>query len=255
MSAAVQDQPGRFRISCLRCERVIVARAEWIGIEAQCPYCQSLLRIPKPHGAAVVRAGAPSLGPRRLFNFPCPRCGCLLEAHTGMCGYPGRCPTCAARFITPHLRRRSPLPEKAQLLEPEAEPPAPVHAFASDGVHAPRIVARANGAAAIQCSQCKALSPIDADTCVSCHAPFTIEAASTLDSLRSESRATLSLGLGIVGAILFPLCIPGAIALWLGGKNLATGETRIRPWHSAIGAALGLVSLLAAAAFWYAVLK
>lgn len=190
-----------------------------------------------------------------MFNFPCPRCGSVLEAHTGMCGHHGRCPTCAARFIVPWLKRRSRLPERAQLLDDESETPVPLHAYAAEGVAAPKIVEMPGGVQAIECPQCRQRNPVDADACAGCRAPFTMDAAVTMGTLRSDTRSAATLALGVVGLLLFPLVVPSLLAVWIGARNLMDPEGARGQLSSTIGVALGVIALFSAAGFWYLMLK
>jgi hypothetical protein len=248
----------RFTILCRRCDRPVLAREAWVGREVQCPHCCSLMRVPAvPAEGRPVRAEAPSLSARQCFNFACPRCDCLLEAHTGMCGQPGMCPTCGARFNVPYLRGGSGRPEKATLIEGEgeAEGLVPVHAYAASGYQAPQIVRRADGTAVIECPRCNAHNPIDADTCTACGTPFTIEAAPTIGKLRRDTRATSSITLGVVGLILFPAVVPGLIAVWLGLSSVMFAGPGRRSNLGFVGLTLGLLSLIGGAVFWFFRLK
>ena len=255
--SSVDSQPAeRFTILCRRCDRLVFVRPGWVGREVQCPHCYSLMRVPEvPADGRPVRAEGPSLSERYCFNFPCPRCDCLLEGHTGMSGQPGTCPTCAARFRVPHVRRRSGMPEKAPLIEGEVEAPVPVHAYAASGHQAPRIVQREDGGSVIECPRCNAHNPIDADTCAACGTPFTMEAAPTVGKLRRDTRATASITLGVVGLIVFPLLIPGLAAMWLGLRSVMFAGPGRRSWLGVGGAVLGFLSLTGGVAFWYWKLK
>ncbi len=247
-----ESQPvERFTILCRRCDRPVLARETWVDREVQCPHCHSLMRVPAmPADRRPVRADGPNLSARHCFNFACPRCECLLEAHTGMSGQRGTCPTCGARFNVPYLRSGSGRPEAATLIEGEAQDPVPLHAYAASGYQAPRIVRRDDGTAVIECPRCNAHNPIDADTCMACGTPFTMEAAPTIGKLRRDVRATSSVTLGVVGLVLFPLVIPGLIAAWLGLRSVMfTGPGR-RSSLGFVGLTLGLLSLLAGGAFW-----
>lgn len=256
MNAGGSETLTRFTLLCRRCDRPLTVRQEWVGREVRCPYCWSVMRVSSlPGRGRTVRAAEPSLAERRCFNFACPRCDCLLEAHTGMSGQPAQCPTCAARLRIPHLRGRLGLPEPAELLSAEAETPTPVHAYAASGQHAPRIVSGPDGTAVIECPRCAAHSPVDADTCTACGTPFTIEAASSVGQLRRDVRAGAAIALGIVGVVLCPTVLPAAAAVWLGlQSSLFAGPGR-RSLLGLLGTGLGVAGLLGAAAFWYWALK
>jgi len=246
----------RFTIFCRRCERPVLARAAWVGREVRCPHCFSPMRVPEmPPDRRPVPADPPHLGACQGFNFPCPRCDCLLEAHTGMCGQHGRCPTCGAQFLVPFLHPSSGRPEKAPLLEGAADMPTPVHAYAASGCQAPQIIQAADGSRAIQCPRCNALSPIDADNCAACNTPFTIEAAATMGKLHRDTQATAALGLGIVGLVLFFLVLPGVVAVWLGLRSMMYSGPGRRSTLGVAGLALGLLGLAGGLVFWYFRLK
>jgi hypothetical protein len=204
-----------------------------------------------PADGRPVPADAPNLSPKYCFNFACPRCDCVLEAHTGMCGKMGTCPTCAARFYVPYLRGKSGMPEKATLLDEEAETPVPTHAYGASGHQAPRIVARDDGTAVIECPRCNAYNPIDADVCTACGTPFTMEAAPTIGGLYQSRRANASVTLGVVALVLFPAVIFGLLATWLALRSLMFAGPARRSGLAYVGLTLGLVSLMGAAAFWY----
>lgn len=246
----------RFTILCRRCDRPVLARAEWVGREVGCPHCQSLMRVPEvPADGRPVRAEAPSLSARHGFNFACPRCDCLLEAHTGMCGHLGTCPTCGAHFDVPFVHGPSGKPDKAKLIEGRAEDSTPLHAYAASGHQAPQIVQRDDGTSVIQCPRCNAHSPIDADTCVACGAPFTIEAAATVGKLYRDRRATASLTFGVIALPLFFTIIPGLLATWLGLRSVMFSGSSRRSAVGFVGLALGLLSLIGGVTAWYFKLK
>jgi hypothetical protein len=252
-----REQTGeRFTILCLRCDRPLVARVSWVGWEVQCPHCCSPMRVPEaPGDGRPVRADGPDLSAKNRFNFPCPRCDCLLEAHTGMSGRLATCPTCAARLNVPFLRGKTGRPDRAVLIDGEAELPTPVHAYGASGHHAPQIIRRADGTCVIQCPRCNAHNPIDADTCDACGAPFTIEAAATVGKMHRDRRASSSLTLGVLAVLLFPTVIPGLAATWLGARSVMFAGSRRRSVVGFIGLGLGLLSLAGAVVFWYWKLK
>lgn len=256
MSPATPEAAERFTIICLRCDRPVIARRTWVGREVHCPHCYSVIRVPAaPADGRPVRADGPNVSTKLAFNFACPRCDCLLEAHTGMSGQFGMCPTCAARFRVPHLRGRSGVPQKAELVEGVVDTPTPLHAYAASGHQAPRIVQTDDGLAVIECPRCNAHNAIDADNCAACGAPFTMEAAATIGKLHRDRWAKSSLGLGVVGVLAFPVMLPAAVAVWLGLRSVMFAGSERRSVYGFVGLTLGLLSLIGGAAFWYWKLK
>jgi ribosomal protein L40E len=256
MAETAPQAAERFAMLCYRCERPVIAHRGWAGWEVRCPHCQSVMRVPPPpDDGRPVRAEPPDVSAKRCFNFACPRCDCLLEAHTGMSGQPGTCPTCAARFKIPYIKGRSGMPQKAVLIEGEAEAPLPLHAYAASGHQAPLIVQREDGTAVIQCPHCNAHNTIDADACEACGTPFTMETAPTVGKLRRDRQATAALAFGVVAFFLFFAIVPGLLAIWFGVRSVMfAGSSRLCV-RGLTGLALGLLSLAGAAAFWYYKLK
>lgn len=242
----------RFTILCRRCDRPLLARRAWAGREVECPHCASVLRVPAaPAAPAVLRAAGPSARLRRRFNFPCARCGCLLEADTGRCGQPAQCPTCAARFTVPYLDPRTGIPDRPLLLQQTAPEPLPLHAYAASGAQAPRIIRRDDGTQVIQCPRCHAQCPIEAASCPDCGTPFTLEAAPTVRSLRRDSQATASCTLGIVSLPTFFLFLPALLAIAFGLLSLRCGlGGGHTPRRAVVGIGLGLLSLALGALLW-----
>lgn len=256
MPTAREQDVERFTILCCRCDRPVLARVAWVGWEVQCPHCYSPMRVPDvPADRQPVRADGPDLSAKNCFHFACPRCDCLLEAHTGMCGRLATCPTCAARFNVPFLRSRSGRPDRAVLIEGAAETPMPVHAYGASGHHAPQIVTCADGTSVIECPRCSAHSPIDADVCAACGTPFTIEAAATVGKLYRDRWATSSVTLGVLGVLLFPTLIPGLLATWFGTRSVMFAGSRRRSTLGFVGLGLGVLALAGGIAFWYWKLK
>jgi len=246
----------RFTIICRRCDRSMLARAQWIGWEVYCPHCSSLLCVPEaPENDVPVLARGPYLGARYCFNFACPRCECLLETHTGMHGTPGTCPACAARFTIPYLHERTRRPLKAELIEGAAENPTPVHAYGASGAAAPRIVRMADDALAIQCPNCDLYNQIDADICENCRTPFTMEAVATVGKLHTERWVRYSITSGIISIIIFPTFIPGLLAAWWGARAAMSSGGMRRSLLGLIGLALGVISFAGGVVFWYWKLK
>jgi len=256
MTDAGPQAAERFTILCRRCDRPVLVRLEWVGREVYCPFCQSLLRVPEePADGRPVRATGPDLSARHIFNFPCPACGCLLEAHTGMSGHRGTCPTCGARFHVPFIQSRSGRPEKAELIEGAVDTPVPVHAYGASGHQAPQIVQGADGEPVIQCPRCNAHNAIDADVCLACGAPFTIEAATTMGTLHRDRQAAAALTFGFISVFLFFAIVPAAIAIWCGLRSAMYAGSNRRPLIALAGLLLGVLALAGGLTFWYFKLK
>jgi len=251
--SAEGDGGARFVMLCRRCERPLNVRREWVGRDVKCPHCDSVLRVPEPPSEGrVVTARAPYLAPKRCFNFPCPRCECLLEGHTGMCGQPGTCPTCGSRFVVPHLGPGR-QPDRAVLLEGEVADPTPLHAYAAAGREAPQIV-QSGGQTWIQCPRCNARSPIDADDCAACGAPFTMEGAATMGLWRQQRHGSTAVMLGVISVFTFMFFVPALAAVWFGAWSTFTPSAPGRSKAGITGLVLGLVSLIGGLAFWAGVL-
>lgn len=251
-AATQSSEPtGQFTMLCIRCERPVIARHAWLGREVHCPYCMSVIRVPQtaPPPGITVRSDGPDLRAKAQFNFGCPRCDCVLEAHTGMSGQTGRCPTCAARFIVPHLNAAR-FPERAQLVEGEKIDPQPVHAYAASGDQAPTIHRGKNDELLIECPRCNRLNPVDADQCSNCSAPFTMEAAPTTTKAAADSRSVTSLVFGIVGVVMFPTILPSVLAIFFGGMAVFTPLGAAVPMTGIIGLALGLIAFVGGILFW-----
>lgn len=248
MTAHTQSS-DRFTVLCCRCAGPVIVRDVWVGREVRCPHCSSVLRVPAqvPSPGQVVRADAPLLAPRRHFNFACPNCESLLEANTGMSGQPGRCPTCGARFLVPHVDSRNGLPSKATVLEPDAQNPTPVHAYGASGAQAPHIVTDDDGHGWIVCPRCEAYSEIDADNCSSCGTPFTMEGTPTLHGRATDLHVFASLFLGLVAlatSLSWFVFFPGSAALLLGGYALYRSIGRRQPWPAFVGVGLGFGAMV-----------
>lgn len=114
----------------------------------------------------------------------------------------GTCPTCGSTIIVPLLDRFGRLidPQTKEIIKPD---PHPVHAYAAAGDRAPRVVRRADGRQAIQCSRCGSISPVSANNCVSCGMPFTMEGTTP----RAGDSAS---GLGVTSLVLGLVAIPAS---------------------------------------------
>jgi len=246
-----RGKSASFLTVCTRCDRPLTVRREWAGREVQCPHCASVLRVPPaPADERAVPAQAPGLRARFRFNFGCPRCRTLLEAHTGMCGQTASCPTCAARLVVPDVDPRTGLPREVALLDTNDQNPTPLHAYAASGDQAPQIHRLPDGQLVIECPRCQTRCPVDADSCPACAAPFTIDAAPTASSHATESWAATALVLGIVSLPLFFLLVPGGLAVLFGVLSLRSSGLHSPSRFALAGLILGIISLLAGALMW-----
>lgn len=251
MAMAFTAPAGTFKVACRHCERHMLARPDWIGREVECPFCHNVQKIPQPaaSGAMTPKAESPTLAPSRAFNFPCPRCDCLLEAHTGMSRQLGRCPTCGARFTVPHVHPRSGHPHPAALVELDEDHPTPLHAYGASGEQAPEILRGPNGRPYIVCPGCRTNNPIEADRCVSCSTPFTLEAAPTARRSRDAASSSAAITFGVIGLLLFFTLLPSLLAIVFGIRGLSAGVSSAG-LGSLIGAGLGVLGVIGGVIFW-----
>lgn len=150
---------------------------------------------------------------RRSFCFLCGQCDSSLEAGLEMIGLSGRCPRCGAEFEIPaaDARKRRLVARRA-----DADETPSVHAYASDGRSAPRIVNDPHAGQAILCTHCGSRSPIDADRCSACARPFTLAGAHSAMDRPGATRAIACLTMGI-------LSLPAVACAWGIGGSLALG--------------------------------
>jgi DNA-directed RNA polymerase subunit RPC12/RpoP len=222
----------------------MLARFVWVGREVQCPHCRATLRIPAPSpDGQPALAAAPALAPKRVFNFACPRCDCLLESHTGMSGSEGRCPTCGSRFLIPYIQRGSGMPTRVEVLEGDVQDPTPVHAYAASGDQAPQIVRDDAGTPHIRCPRCHAESAIEADACVGCGAPFSIEGASTLQTMRWNRPAITAMVAGVIALPLAMLFLPGVLAIALGMRAISLYPGMKPSFPAVVAIVFGIMSI------------
>lgn len=221
---SLEYRPMSFVIDCPCCTRTVTAEPELIGRVMACPYCARHFTIPQM-GAAPVRVAAPASNYGAVhdsirFTFTCQRCGSILEARGGLCGKQGRCPTCGATFIVPEVDQRTGLPLGPAVVANDGQLPTPMHAYATAGDRAPKILRRDDGSQVIECPRCRRHQSIDSNICDSCGMPFTMEGAAAIveySSAQSNGLATASLTLGIISLFIF--CAPGLglVPMILGG--------------------------------------
>ncbi len=244
MPAPDEVDATRLEFECIRCHRPVRARRDWSGREVRCPHCSSAQCVPDVGPDGVVgRARAPSLSPKRFFNFVCARCRSVLEAHSGMCGQTGHCPTCDALFVIPRLDPVTGLPLHEAEPTGERQAPTPVHAYAASGGQAPQIVTAGDGSLAIRCPKCAAESAIDANRCKSCGAPFTMDGAAQAAGSDTRAKATAACVLGMIalpGSVFF---VPGVCAVLLGWHSLREAPPGAKPVAAIVGVLLGGLSI------------
>lgn len=223
-----------------------------------CPYCQqSLDNVPppvshlrsvmpdEPVGASGKTAGAAS--PARRFQFPCRRCGSVLEASSDLTGRPGRCPTCSATFTIPQVDPASGVPAPIARAAADDELPTPMHAYAAAGHRAPRIVRAADGSTEIICPRCATASGVDADYCRTCGTPFTLDGAEAISSAARSAppMAALSLALGLL------ICLPvGPVAIVTGALGWRSSRRAGRRGRGSIMSAIGVLLGCFATLLW-----
>ena len=187
--------------------------------------------------------------PSSVSTSAVPRCKTLLEAHTGVSGQPGTCPTCAAHLLVPYVNPTTGKLQPAKLLDDDVQDPTPLHAYAASGTQAPKIHRLEDGTLIIECPRCETYCGVDADRCTSCGTPFTIDAAPTTMSGAAESRASAALALGVLSIPLFFLFLPAILAVILGMLSLRTGPGHSPSRAGIAGLILGALSLAGGAAY------
>lgn len=233
---------------CQVCRTLLSADENQVGTMVRCPFCKTALRVPVPSRAEIpepVAAGAHSgdlapsaqrrvtvpphllggrVGPGKRYGFNCGYCSSRLEANEGMAAQEGQCPTCGNTIVIPILDRYGRLidPITREIIKQD---PHPVHAYAAAGDRAPKINRLSDGAQAIECPRCRALSPITANNCKSCGMPFTMEGTTLEAAGASNGYCVAALVLGIIGIPAFFCVIPSLLAIVLGiiGYNQSGG--------------------------------
>ena len=193
--------------------------------------------------------------PEARFSFVCGRCEVTLEAEVSQSGQPGRCPSCGAQMIIPAPGVGFGAPV-GQVDPSQVEwERAAVHAYASAGELAPRIVTGPDGRQAIQCPRCGQATEVDAERCPACGRPFTMEGVVSAAPQMGNALALLCLILGLF-ALPMAVCggpvgaVPALVSLGLGSwawMKSRPGEGSSRPLII-IGVLLSALALLRAVA-------
>ena len=117
---------AQFYIKCPKCGQELEVQDEWVGMEAECPFCHHTLKIEKKipvlkpvfeknEGQARESGGNANENPGEnhfsndSFLFICPECGTASELKAGMNGKSFTCPACGEDVTAvPSLTRNCP---------------------------------------------------------------------------------------------------------------------------------------------------
>lgn len=156
------------------------------------------------------------------IQFPCRRCGSLLESTTTQSGSEAKCPTCGQTVVVPMLDPRTGIALDPPGARNDVER-TPMHAYAAAGANAPRIITLNGGDQAIVCPRCEGASPMTAHRCEACGLPFTIEGAMQFASGSPDVLDYTCLACGIVAALTIACYIgflPAGMAIVLGAAAM-----------------------------------
>jgi DNA-directed RNA polymerase subunit RPC12/RpoP len=218
-------------LNCPSCRKAVRVEQSLIGRLVTCPHCSGYFSIAsQPEGNAPIAVAAPEGGATsttRRFRFSCQRCGSVLEAVGEQGGQPGRCPTCGAVFVVPPFDPRTGSVSRTAIVADDGQLPTPMHAYATAGDRAPKIVRREDGEQVIVCPRCRRETSIDADGCAACGMPFTLDGAQSGGRGAAEtgqnnlSMAALTVGILAVLSFCLPVLGPVAIGLGIAGIRRA----------------------------------
>ena len=223
----------------------MLARQSWVGRLIQCPHCQTPMRVPSPApDGRVARAVPASREHERCFNFACPSCESLLEAHTGLVRHEATCPTCGVKLLVPTIDPASGRPGEAVVLTESPDELMPLHAYAASGREAPRIRYTRAGEPYIVCAGCGTSAAIDANHCQRCGAPFTLDGAPTAAPPGGSKLAWVALACGILALPTATYIIPSLVTLALATVARGTSSRLRRPMIANTALVLGALSLV-----------
>jgi hypothetical protein len=212
-----------FVLDCPSCRKAVAVEQSLIGRLVTCPHCSGYFGVAaNPEGGTPVATAAPQGGAARATRrcrFSCQRCGSVLETFGEQCGQPGRCPTCGAVFVVPPFDPQTGLVSSTASVPEDGQLPTPMHAYATAGDRAPKIVRRADGQQVIVCPRCRREAPVDADGCPACGMPFTLEgtkAGGVAAETRDNNLATAAFTVGVLSVLSFCLPVLGPVAIGLG---------------------------------------
>lgn len=243
----------RFEMICYQCKRTLRAPLDLVDHEVKCPHCDCMQQVPKPGKNGETPVGKlPRLSANRYFNFACESCDSLLEAHTGLSGRSAVCPTCGVRFEVPYLDKNG-RPTRAILIDQEAGSSdlAPVHAYAASGSLAPEILKLDDGMTVIVCPRCKVHNEVDAEHCVGCGTPFSLDGAPTGSAKSAKVLAIIAMILGVLSLPGFMFVLPGFLAIVLGIFGWFGALGNRRSGLALVAICLGSLSLVTAAIVYF----
>jgi len=233
-----------YEFACPNCAKTVSASTELVGRTVACPYCTRQFSVPAPGRSAeplpaVLAAKVGGIS----FTFVCQRCSSILEGQSQLCGQTGRCPTCGATFIIPHVDPRTGLARGPAIVAEDGQLPTPVHAYASAGDKAPRIERQRDGTQVILCPRCDKRMPIDSNLCSGCGLPFTMDGAAVVSQTlpSTNSLATAAMWVGIAGLVTFCMVFPGPLAIALGIAGLQRSQKLGPAGHGRAAATAGIV--------------
>lgn len=239
-------------VGCPSCQKPITVTADLYGRTMACPHCSEHFTIPDETTNAIKVAKPVSSLNRDLgrirFTFSCMRCSSILEGRGDLCGQRGRCPTCGAIFVIPRVDPATGLALDAAIVAADGQLPTPMHAYATAGTKAPKIIQLNDDELAIICPRCNRNCSIESNACENCGTPFTIEGAEATAKRADGSNgfATAAMAIAIIS-----FCIPFSgvvgVALGLAGMKRADELGTARPGYGLALAAVivGLISVVA----------
>lgn len=220
------------KLVCPSCEQTFTPETPPVNEETTCPLCRRRFNIYLEGNVALSAAPSTAYSPsikRIRFTFSCSRCSSVLEATDDLCGRPGRCPTCGGVFRVPPIDPQTGLAAGRALVENDGQLPTPMHAYATAGARAPKIVTRPDGQQVIVCPRCGRADSVDANLCGSCGMPFTMEGAEVIIQTGGGPEAnTLASAALTVGVLSIPtFCVPvlGVVAVVLGFLAIRRAES------------------------------
>ena len=240
-----------FEFDCGLCRQAVSAYGHQSGIEARCPHCNGVFRVPRA-GQAPDLPPDGQLRPGRAFSFTCTRCGSVLQGNSQLSGRMGKCPTCGVEFQVPHFNPATGLVDPVRIPD-DGQYPTPMHLYAAAGDKAPHFVKGPDGTKMIECPVCSQLSQMAANSCSACGMPFTTEGLRGTGPVAGGSGenglAVAALVLGIIAIPAFFIFVPAILAAGFGIVSVfrprRMGDDRGRSMAIA-GIVLGAISLGAA---------